>query len=85
MTSAVLRKLCGATPWCDPAVLEQTIELALETAREGREGRRSGTLFTLGAAEAVLAASRSRCLPQSAEGVRLMHSITMGKCRTPPH
>jgi DNA integrity scanning protein DisA with diadenylate cyclase activity len=38
--------------------LEQTVELALEIAREGREGRRIGTLFTLGAAEAVLNASR---------------------------
>jgi diadenylate cyclase len=58
MTIAVLKKLCGAIPWCDPAVLEQTVELALEIAREGREGRRIGTLFTLGKAEAVLAASR---------------------------
>ena len=58
MTIAVLKKLCGAIPWCDPGVLEQTVELALEIAREGREGRRIGTLFTLGKAEAVLAASR---------------------------
>lgn len=58
MTTAVLKTLCGAIPWCDPAVLEQTVELALEIAREGREGRRIGTLFTLGDAEAVLAASR---------------------------
>jgi diadenylate cyclase len=58
MTIAVLKKLCGAVPWCDPAVLELTVELALEIAREGREGRRIGTLFTLGKAEAVLAASR---------------------------
>jgi|SRR5688572_2742395 diadenylate cyclase len=58
MTIAVLRKLCGAISWCDPAVLEYTVELALEIAREGREGRGIGTLFTLGKAEAVLAASR---------------------------
>src|SRR5439155_13923024 len=58
MTIAVLKKLCSTIPWCDPAVLEQTVELALEIAREGREGRRIGTLFTLGNAEAVLAASR---------------------------
>ena len=58
MTIAVLKKLCSTIPWCDPAVLEQTVELALEIAREGREGRRIGTLFTLGKAEAVLAASR---------------------------
>jgi DNA integrity scanning protein DisA with diadenylate cyclase activity len=58
MTIAVLKKLCSAIPWCKPEILEQTVELALEIAREGREGRRIGTLFTLGAAEAVLAASR---------------------------
>lgn len=58
MTLAVLRTLCSAIPWCKPEILEQTVELALEIAREGREGRRIGTLFTLGAAEAVLAASR---------------------------
>ena len=33
-------------------------ELALEIAREGREGRRIGTLFTLGDEEAVLTKSR---------------------------
>ena len=58
MTIAVLKKLCSAIPWCEPDILEQSVELALEIAREGREGRRIGTLFTLGAAEAVLAASR---------------------------
>jgi DNA integrity scanning protein DisA with diadenylate cyclase activity len=58
MTIAVLKKLCSAVPWCEPEILEQAVELALEIAREGREGRRIGTLFTLGVAEAVLAASR---------------------------
>jgi len=38
--------------------LEPTIELAVEIAREGREGRRIGTLFTFGDADAVLARSR---------------------------
>jgi diadenylate cyclase len=45
-------------PEYDPAVLDAVIELAVEIAREGREGRRIGTLFTLGDAEAVLARSR---------------------------
>ncbi len=58
MTIAILKELCAVIPWCDPAVLEQTVELGLEIAREGREGRRIGTLFTLGAEDAVLAASR---------------------------
>jgi diadenylate cyclase len=54
MTTTVLKKLCGQIFWCDQKVLEATLEIA----REGREGRRIGTLFTLGRAEAVLAASR---------------------------
>src|SRR4030095_3487415 len=62
MTIAVLKKLCGAIPWCEPAVLESTLELALEIAREGREGRRIGTLFTVGKVDAVLAASRALIL-----------------------
>jgi DNA integrity scanning protein DisA with diadenylate cyclase activity len=45
-------------PWCPPAVLDATLELAVEIAREGREGRRIGTLFTIGDAEGVLARSR---------------------------
>ena len=58
MTTSVLKKLCCQIPWCRQAILESTLELALEIAREGREGRRIGTLFTLGKADAVLATSR---------------------------
>lgn len=46
----------------DPDVLDSLIGLAVEIAREGREGRRVGTLFTLGDEEAVLAKSRSLIL-----------------------
>ena len=62
MTIAALRTLCSEIPWCEPAVLESALELALEIAREGREGRRIGTLFTVGKADAMLAASRARIL-----------------------
>ena len=62
MTIAALRTLCSQSLWCDPAVLESALELALEIAREGREGRRIGTLFTVGKADAVLAASRALIL-----------------------
>ena len=51
--------LCQITEY-DSEVLEALIELAVEIAREGREGRRVGTLFTLGDEEVVLA--KSRCL-----------------------
>lgn len=62
MTIAAVKTLCARIAWCDPTVLESTLELALEIAREGREGRRIGTLFTVGKAEAVLAASRALIL-----------------------
>jgi len=45
-------------PEYDPDAILPLIELAIEIAREGREGRRIGTLFTFGDEAAVLAASR---------------------------
>ena len=53
--------LCQVTEY-DPDILEPLIELSVEIAREGREGRRIGTLFTFGDEEAVLAKSRSLIL-----------------------
>src|SRR5579872_3466515 len=49
--------LCQVTEY-DADVLESLIGLAVEIAREGREGRRVGTLFTLGDENAVLMRSR---------------------------
>src|SRR5207302_10353693 len=49
--------LCQVTEY-NPEVLESLIGLAVEIAREGREGRRIGTLFTFGDENAVLARSR---------------------------
>ena len=66
--------LCQVTEY-DPDVLESLIELAVEIAREGREGKRVGTLFMLGDENAVLAKSRSLILdpllghPESARQV----------------
>jgi diadenylate cyclase len=53
--------LCQITEY-DPDVVESLIELAVEIAREGREGKRVGTLFMLGDENAVLAKSRSLIL-----------------------
>jgi DNA integrity scanning protein DisA with diadenylate cyclase activity len=39
---------------CQSQVLEQTIQLAVEVAREGREGRKVGTIFVLGDEDAVM-------------------------------
>lgn len=36
MTISALKTLCSRIPWCEPALLESTLELALEIAREGR-------------------------------------------------
>jgi diadenylate cyclase len=49
--------LCQVSEY-DPDTLEPLIGLAVEIAREGREGRRVGTIFTLGDENAVLARSR---------------------------
>jgi len=49
--------LCQVTEY-DPEIFEPLIELAVEIAREGREGRRIGTVFTFGGHEEVLAHSR---------------------------
>jgi DNA integrity scanning protein DisA with diadenylate cyclase activity len=62
MTITALKALCSRIQWCEPTVLESAVELALEIAREGREGRRIGTLFTVGKADDVLAASRALIL-----------------------
>jgi DNA integrity scanning protein DisA with diadenylate cyclase activity len=46
-------------------ILEPTLELAIEIAREGRKGHRIGTIFTVGDAVAVLARSHSLILIHS--------------------
>jgi DNA integrity scanning protein DisA with diadenylate cyclase activity len=53
--------LCQVTDY-DPEVLEALVGLAVEIAREGREGRRVGTLFTFGDEQAVLTRSRALIL-----------------------
>ena len=52
------RIICAKLRRCRKTILEPLLELAVEIAREGREGRRIGTLFTLGDAESVMAWSR---------------------------
>jgi diadenylate cyclase len=50
---------------CSPErqqTLEEVIQLAVELAREGREGRKIGTLFVVGDVETVLEQSRSLLL-----------------------
>jgi DNA integrity scanning protein DisA with diadenylate cyclase activity len=66
--------LCQLPPF-DPAMFEELIELAIEIAREGREGRRIGTIFTVGDSDAVLAHSRPLILDPLAGHAREIRSI----------
>jgi DNA integrity scanning protein DisA with diadenylate cyclase activity len=51
----------------DPRVLETVVVLGVEIAREGREGRKIGTLFVVGDAEEVLRRSRPLILDPLSE------------------
>ena len=56
----IFGSVCARTR-CDEArkqTLEEVIQLAVEIAREGREGRKIGTLFVVGDVEQVLGRSR---------------------------
>jgi diadenylate cyclase len=74
--SGMFKSICQRVRRCNKKNLEPTIELAVEISREGREGRRIGTLFTFGDAEAVLARSRPLILdplaghPREAKNIR---------------
>ena len=50
--------ICERQKSCHARVLQQAIQLAVEIAREGREGRKIGTMFILGDEPAVLKESR---------------------------
>lgn len=54
----IFEEICSEKRGVDPETLEQVVVLAVELAREGREGRKIGTIFVVGDAEAVLAYSR---------------------------
>ena len=54
----VFEELCSERRGVNTVVLEQTVALAVEIAREGREGRKIGTLFVVGDTEEVLRRSR---------------------------
>lgn len=58
----IFDSVCSRVPWCRRDVLNAVLELGVEIAREGREGRRIGTLFTIGNADGVLAHSRALIL-----------------------
>ncbi len=60
--SILFERICAEATWCRREVLDAVLSLAVEIGREGREGRRIGTLFTVGRAHDVLAQSRALIL-----------------------
>ena len=54
----LFKEICSEKRHVNTLVLEQTITLAVEIAREGREGRKIGTLFVVGDTEEVMRNSR---------------------------
>jgi DNA integrity scanning protein DisA with diadenylate cyclase activity len=54
----VYEEICTQKREVDARVLEQTVSLAVEIAREGREGRKIGTLFVVGDSGEVIKRSK---------------------------
>ncbi len=61
-TEHLLEEVCADHAGVDAGTLEQVLVLAIELAREGREGRKVGTIFMVGDSEAVLRRSRPMIL-----------------------
>lgn len=59
---STFHRICSPKNNCDADVLEHTIKLAVEIAREGREGRKIGTLFVVSDEKEVLKKSRNLIL-----------------------
>jgi diadenylate cyclase len=54
----VFEEICSRQREVNARVLEQTVSLAVEIAREGREGRKIGTLFVVGDSGEVIKRSK---------------------------
>jgi DNA integrity scanning protein DisA with diadenylate cyclase activity len=57
-----IEEICSERRGVNTRTLKRVVELAVELAREGREGRKIGTLFVVGDSEAVLKSSRPMIL-----------------------
>ena len=60
--AALLDEVCSERRGVNNRTLRRVVNLAVEIAREGREGRKIGTLFVVGDSEAVLGHSRPMIL-----------------------
>lgn len=61
-TNELLSEVCSERRSVDTETLEQVVTLAVELAREGREGRKIGAIFMVGDDDAVMACSRPMIL-----------------------
>ena len=55
-------KICALKTNCNSLTIEKTLHVAIEISREGREGKKIGTLFVVGDEEEVLIRSRNMIL-----------------------
>jgi DNA integrity scanning protein DisA with diadenylate cyclase activity len=62
MSSTIYEEICSERREVNTRVLEQTVSLAVEIAREGREGRKIGTLFVVGDSGEVMRHSKPMIL-----------------------
>jgi diadenylate cyclase len=60
--SALLKDICDICPDVNPETLQAVVTLAVELAREGREGRKIGTMFIVSDSDEVLMRSRPMIL-----------------------
>lgn len=61
-TPRVIEQLCAPERGVNAETLEHIVLLAVELAREGREGRKIGTMFVVGDTDRVMKASRALIL-----------------------
>ena len=75
----IFDQICTPKRGINRQTLETVIVLAVEIAREGREGRRIGTLFTVGDADEVLNRSRALILdPDTRETIKELAQLDGG-------
>ncbi|MEX2399598.1 MAG: diadenylate cyclase [Rhodothermales bacterium] len=78
---AILEEVCCQQCYVDPGTLEEVLVLAVEIAREGREGRKIGTLFVIGDVESVMTRSRALILDPLLGHPETARSLSDPNCR----
>lgn len=73
-------KVCTEERGIDTETLKQTIRLAVEIAREGREGRKIGTMFVVSDTDQTLQQSTCLILVSSWATLRSGNGLTIPTC-----